>query len=101
MLKSVRLRYINTNLAISNLFYIFVYIIKKNDSYMELDLNTIHSKREIARFLFPQHNERYAWSLIVMLCKDCRELTGLFTSNRRYVLPSELKKIISTLNSDV
>ena len=29
------------------------------NSYMELDLNTIHSKREIARFLFPQHNERY------------------------------------------
>ena len=70
------------------------------NSYMELDLNTIHSKREIARFLFPRHNERYAWSLIVMLCKDCRELTGLFTSNRRYVLPNELKRIVNILNSD-
>lgn len=68
---------------------------------MELDLNIIHSKREIARHYFPGHNEKYGWSLIVMICKDCHELTGLFRSKRRYVLPHELKTIVKTLNLQV
>ena len=97
MLLSVTLRVININLAVSNLFYIFVYIIKKINRYMELDLNIIHSKKEIARHYFPQHNERYAWSLIVMICKDCQELTELFKSKRRYVLPQELKRVVNIL----
>lgn len=64
---------------------------------MEFNLNIIHSKREIARHYFPEHNERYAWSLIVMICKDCQELSGLLKSKRRYVLPHELRRIISIL----
>lgn len=68
---------------------------------MELDLNIIHSKREIARHYFPGHNEKYGWSLIVMICKDCHELTGLFRSKRRYVLPHELKTIVKALNLQV
>ena len=67
---------------------------------MELDLNIIHSKREIARHYFPGHNEKYGWSLIVTICKDCHKLTGLFKSKRRYVLPQELKIIVKALKSD-
>ena len=59
---------------------------------MELDLNIIHSKREIARHYFPGHNEKYGWSLIVMICKVCHE---------RYVLPHELKTIVKALNLQV
>ena len=99
-LKFSQLKDINTNLSISNLFYIFVYIIKKILSMIEWDWNRIYTKKEIAEIIFPQLSQKYAWNLISELCQKQGKLMGLFRSNRRYVLPNELKIIVKALNSE-
>ena len=65
---------------------------------MEWDYNRTYSKKEIAAIYFPQLSHKYAWSLIADLCNRDGELEGLFRSNRRYVLPSELKVIVRVLS---
>ena len=61
----------------------------------EWDWNRIYTKKEIAEIIFPQLSQKYAWNLISELCEKQGQL-----SNRRYVLPNELKIIVKALNSE-
>ena len=82
----------------SKLFYIFVDIKDDKISNMEWNWNRTYTKMEIAEIYFPQFSHKYAWSLIADICQRRGELPGLFKSNRRYVLPSELRIIVNALN---
>lgn len=85
-------------MAISKLFYIFVDIKDDIISNMEWNWNRTYTKTEIAEIYFPQFSHKYAWGLIADLCRKQGELPGVFRSNRRYVLPSELRIIVNALN---